>query len=171
MQSNIKGAPSFSYVDVALNAGESIVAEAGAMASMDVGIESKAVLNGGLFSALFKSLLGGESFFVNIFTNTSEQPKQLVLVQNTPGDIKQVAFTGKTVLCLQPGTYLASTPGIKMSVKWAGFRSWFAREGLFKLRLSGKGLLWFGAYGGILFKEINGQLLVDTSHLLLMSRR
>jgi uncharacterized protein (TIGR00266 family) len=69
-------------------------------------------------------------------------------------------------LCLQPGAYIASTPGIKLGVRWAGFRSWFAHEGLFKLIVSGTGKVWYGAYGGMLEKEIDGEYIVDTSHLV-----
>jgi uncharacterized protein (TIGR00266 family) len=72
----------------------------------------------------------------------------------------------QNAICLQPGAFLASTPGVVFSLKWAGFRSWIAREGLFKLLVSGQGLLWFGAYGGIVFREVEGSYLVDTSHLV-----
>ena len=32
--------------------------------------------------------------------------------------------------------------------------------------VSGTGTLWYGAYGGLLEKEIDGQYIVDTSHLV-----
>jgi uncharacterized protein (TIGR00266 family) len=44
--------------------------------------------------------------------------------------------------------------------------SWIGREGLFKLAVSGTGTLWYGAYGGLLEKQIKGQYIVDTSHLV-----
>jgi uncharacterized protein (TIGR00266 family) len=81
------------------------------------------------------------------------------------GDIAEIELHGKDMY-FQPGAYIASTPGVKMGVRWAGFSSWFAGEGLFKLRLSGKGKVFFGAYGGITKKAINGEFIVDTGHLV-----
>ena len=56
-------------------------------------------------------------------------------------------------------------PEFTLGVQWAGFKSWFAREGLFKLTVSGTGTVWYGAYGGLLEKEVHGEYIVDTSHL------
>jgi uncharacterized protein (TIGR00266 family) len=53
-----------------------------------------------------------------------------------------------------------------MSVQWAGFSSWLAGEGLFKLKLSGSGQVFFGAYGGITQKRISGEFVVDSGHLV-----
>jgi uncharacterized protein (TIGR00266 family) len=53
-----------------------------------------------------------------------------------------------------------------MGVQWAGFSSFFAGEGLFKLKLSGQGRVFFGAYGGISQKQINGEFIVDSGHLV-----
>ena len=53
-----------------------------------------------------------------------------------------------------------------MGVRWAGFKSAFAGEGWFKLRLSGRGQVFFGGYGGITPKTVQGEFIVDNSHLL-----
>jgi uncharacterized protein (TIGR00266 family) len=81
------------------------------------------------------------------------------------GDIAEIELHGKDMY-FQPGAYIASTTGIKIGVRWAGWASLIAGEGLFKLRLSGKGKVFFGAYGGITKKAINGQFIVDTGHLV-----
>ena len=39
-------------------------------------------------------------------------------------------------------------------------------EGLFRLKVSGNGRVWFGAYGGIIAKEVEGDYVVDTGHLV-----
>ncbi len=41
-----------------------------------------------------------------------------------------------------------------------------AGEGLFRLKVSGQGKVWFGAYGGIFQREINEEYIVDTGHLV-----
>jgi uncharacterized protein (TIGR00266 family) len=165
MQAKIEGSPSFAYLHVDLGPGESVVAESDAMASMDAALDLKAVFNGGFVSAVLRKIFGGESLFVNVFTNNTDRPRRVTLVQATPGDIKQIPMQGNA-LCLQAGAYLASTPGVRLSVRWAGFASFLAREGLFKLLVHGNGVLWFGAYGGVLFKDVKGATIVDSAHLV-----
>ncbi len=165
MECEIKYKPAFSAIFVTLEPGEKIIAEAGAMASMDSQVTIKTKLSGGFFSALAKKFFGGESLFVNVFSNETKQYVKLVLTQPVVGDIEEIELYGKDIY-FQPGAYIASTPGVKMGVRWAGFSSWFAGEGLFKLRLSGKGRVFFGAYGGITKKAIDGEFLVDNGHLV-----
>ncbi len=89
----------------------------------------------------------------------------MTLTQGTPGEIRQVRLKDESI-CLQPGAYVASTRNLKLGVKWAGLASFIGREGLFKLLVSGDGILWYGAYGGLVEKQIEGQYIVDTGHLV-----
>lgn len=165
MKSVVKGSPSFAYIHVDLAPGETITAESDAMASMAADLDMKAKLNGGFFPAILKRFLGKESLFVNEFTNPTSEVKRLTLVQKTPGDIRQMELKGSTI-CLQPGAYIASTPGVNLGIRWAGIASLVAREGLFKLVVSGTGTLWYGAYGGLVDQKIKGEYIVDTGHLV-----
>ncbi|WP_320052236.1 TIGR00266 family protein [uncultured Acetobacteroides sp.] len=165
MKLSIKGKPVFSYVEVELQPGEAFVAESDAMASMSAELDMSAKFNGGLFRGLIKKYFGGESLFVNHFTNNTSQPLRLELTQPTPGDMHVMELNGES-FCIQRGGYIASEPGVKLGVKWAGFGSLIGGEGLFKLEVSGHGKVVFGAYGGLLEKEINGQFIVDTGHLV-----
>jgi uncharacterized protein (TIGR00266 family) len=165
MKAQIEGAPAFAYIHVDLEPGECVVAESNAMSSMSADMDMDAKTNGGCLSAMGKSLFGGESFFVSVYTNNTDGPRRVTLTQGTPGNIRQVELNGES-LCLQPGAYIASTPGTRLGVKWAGLASWFGKEGLFKLVVSGTGTLWYGAYGGLVEKEIDGEYIVDTSHLV-----
>jgi uncharacterized protein (TIGR00266 family) len=165
MEAKIEGAPSFAHIHIDLSPGESIVTESDAMSSMAADLDMDAKFNGGLFSGLAKKFLGGESLFINIFTNNTKEVKRLTLAQPTPGDIRRLDLKGGAI-CLQPGAYIASTPGLKLGVEWAGLASLIGREGLFKLKVSGNGTLWFGAYGGLLDKTVKGEYIVDTGHLV-----
>ena len=165
MKAKINGAPAFAYIDVDLDPGETIIAESDAMASMSSELELVAKLNGGFLPAVSKKLLGGESLFVNHFKNPTNASKRLTLVQKTPGDIRQVELSGRS-LCLQPGAYIASTPGLDLGLRYAGISSFIGREGLFKLEVSGSGTLWYGAYGGLVDRQIRGEYIVDSSHLV-----
>tara|TARA_B100001989_G_scaffold253271_1_gene239447 strand:- start:4084 stop:4743 length:660 start_codon:yes stop_codon:yes gene_type:complete len=165
MKCKIEGKPSFSYIEMTLDPGQSIVAESDAMVSMDVGIDMKTKFNGGFFTGLARKFFGGETLFINTFTNKASQEQKIVFTQPTPGDIHQIKLDGEDKF-IQPGAYLCSTEGISIKIKWAGFKSFIAREGLFRLLATGKGYLWIGAYGHIYEKEIDGEYLVDTSHLV-----
>lgn len=165
MQATIHGSPSFAYLDVELAPGESVVAESDAMASMAGDLEMTTRFNGGLFGGLIRKFLGGESLFINTFANRSNGPRRLTLVQSTPGDIRAAQVSGDGI-CLQPGAFVACTPGVSLGVRWAGIRSFIAREGLFKLHVKGSGTVWYGAYGAMLEKIIDGEHVVDSSHLV-----
>ena len=165
METRIDGSPTFAHIHVDLAPGESIITESDAMSSMSAEVDVNARLNGGLMSGLIKKILGGESLFINQFSNNTKQTLRLTLVQNTPGEIREVHLDGEAI-CLQPGAYICSTPGIKLGVKYAGLGSFIGREGLFKLVVKGKGTLWYGAYGGLVDKQVEGEYIVDTRHLV-----
>lgn len=165
MNVEMKGAPSFAHLHVQLEPGESIIAEADAMSSMSASLDMNTKFNGGFFSGLCKRYLGGESLFINEFINNTGETCKLTLAQATPGNMREVDLNGET-LCLQPGAYICSTPGIKLGLKWAGFASFIGREGLFKLTVSGMGKVWYGAYGELLEKDVEGEYIVDTAHLV-----
>ena len=166
MKASIQGNPSFSHVHIDLDPGETITAESGAMQSMAAELDMKAVSNGGFFSALGKKIFGGESFFVNQFTNGGSAPLRVTVSQDVPGEIRALRLDGTQEICLQKGSYLAHSGDIKLKAYWAGFISWFSGEGLVKLKAAGSGTLWFGAYGGIIERRVEGSLKVDDGHLV-----
>lgn len=165
MESEIIGKPAFAYVNVVLAPGESLVAQPDAMSSMDADLDLRARLNGGLIGGLLRKYLGGESLFINHFTNNTGAARRITLVQKTPGDIDCVDLDGDPIY-FQPGAYLCSTPGVQLSLKWAGLASCIGGEGLFKLKLTGSGRVWYGCYGALLEKDVDGEVIVDSRHLV-----
>ncbi|NME70332.1 TIGR00266 family protein [Flammeovirga aprica] len=165
MNLDVKGKPAFAHVHVTIEPGESFVAESDAMSSMSAQLDMTAELNGGFFNAILKKVFGGETLFVNRFTNNTSEPLTLTITQPTPGDMEVKELNGES-FCLQQGAYIASTPDLKLGVKWAGFGSWIGGEGLFKLMVSGHGKVIFGSFGGLIEREVNGEFIVDTSHLV-----
>lgn len=165
METRIAGGDAFSYLDVTLAPGESILAEADGMSTMSAKLDLGVRTNGGLFVALLRKWLGGETFFINRFVNNTREDCRLTLVQPTPGGLRCEELQGNA-FCLQPGAFLACTDGVKIGLRFAGFISWIAKEGLFRIEVSGHGKVWYGAYGALVEKEIDGEYLVDTSHLV-----
>lgn len=166
MEYTIDGGPAFAYVHVKLGPGEKVTAESDAMSSMDADVDMQAHLNGGFIPAVLKKVFGGESLFVNDFVNNTNEEREVTLVQNTPGDIRSVMLEPGQKLYLQPGAYLGSGGPVHLGVGWAGFKSFIAREGLFRLCITGPGLVFYGAYGALIEHEVDGEYIVDTSHLV-----
>lgn len=163
MEAEIRDKPAFSNIRLKLSAGDEIITEADAMASMNASIDMKTKWSGGAIKAILRRIFGGESMFVNVFSTQSSG--ELVLTQPFPGDIVCMELQGNT-LYLQPGAFLACEPGVKLGMGWAGIKMLIAREGLFRLKVSGQGRVWFGAYGGIFAREIDEEFVVDTGHLV-----
>lgn len=163
MRIALEGGSAFRYLRVALEEDERLFSEAGAMASMEGGIDVRAQLFGGLFSGLAKRFLGGESLFINEYTNRSDRPSEVVLSSGFPGDVVEIELQDQEI-CLQPGAFLAATEGVDFSLRWGGLSYFLAGEGLFKLNAHGTGLLWITCYGALIEKEVRGEYVVDTGH-------
>jgi len=132
--------------------------------STDVQVETKA--RGGLLKSLARSMLGGESFFINTY-RASDRGGQVMLAPALPGDIVTRDLGGETLL-VQSGSYVASSDGIDVSTKWGGAKTFFAREGLILLKVSGTGTLVLSSYGAIEEMELAAgeSFTVDTGHLV-----
>jgi len=166
MQVVEQGTAAFQILKCDLMPNESIIVEPGAMASQDVGIVPGTSVNGSFIKALLLKFLGGESFFINEYFNKSSKPQSLYISQSVPGDIQVIDINNEEIF-LESGSFIARTQGVKTHVRWAGLASFIAGEGLFKLSFTGQGRLWFGCYGAVVEKEIVGDYIVDSGHLLL----
>ena len=117
--------------------------------------------SGGILSGLSRAVLSGESFFQNTY-RAEDGPGTIGLVPGQPGDVQAYEMDGGELL-LERGAYLASTTGITTSSDFQGLRGLF-NEGMFILRVSGDGILFFNAYGDIQEIEIDGSYVVDNGH-------
>lgn len=163
----LRGRPAFTHIHARLRPGGTIIAESGAMASMSGGVQSRADFNGGAVNGFLLRLFAKESLFVNHFS-VKEGEGELVLTQATPGDIQAVELRGEE-LCITKGSFIACTPGVSIGVAFAGLQSWFAGEGLFRIRAAGTGTVWFGGYGSLEARELSEPIIVDTGHLVAYS--
>jgi uncharacterized protein (TIGR00266 family) len=165
MRVQLEQGPAFTLARVALERGESVRGESGAMVSMTGSIEIATKMQGGLLSALARSVLTSESFFQNTFT-AARGPGEVTFAPSLPGDIRVREMHGESLI-LQSGAYLASDTSIEIETKWGGARSFFGREGLFLLRASGNGPLLFSSYGAIVEVDVpQDGYVVDTGHVV-----
>ena len=168
MNTEIQFGPSYSLAVVRLDAGESLQAESGSMVSMSPGIEIQTQAKGGLLGGLKRSMLGGESFFLNTFTAT--QPGEVTMAPALPGDIVHLQLAGQTMF-VQSGSYMASHPSIEVDTKWGGAKTFFSSEGLFLLKVSGSGDLFVSSFGAIRQVDLapGEQYVLDTGHMVAFS--
>lgn len=150
--------PSYTLVEVSLDVGEKIVADAGAMAWMSDTIRTETSTRGGILGGLKRALLAGESFFQNTYS-AEGAPGQIGLAPGCAGAIVAHQLDDSELI-LEKGAYLASTEDIRCDSKWQGLKGFF-NEGLFALRVTGTGLLFFNAYGAIEAIDVDGEYVVD----------
>ena len=165
MKYEVKYGPAYALGIISLEAGEKIQAETGAMVSMSDSIKIETGMRGGILGGLKRSMLGGESFFLNTFE--AEQQGEVTIAPALPGDIMALDLAGQTLL-IQSGSFLAATPDIEIDTKWGGAKTFFSREGLFMLKCTGSGTIFVSSYGGIHLVELEpGQrYIVDTGHMV-----
>jgi uncharacterized protein (TIGR00266 family) len=165
MEHEIAHRPSYAQLSLSLEAGESVRAEGGAMVSYtgDVDIQTKA--EGGLLKSLSRSVLGGESFFMNTFT--ANAPATIELAPALAGDMAHHHLDGET-LYVQSTSFVAADPAVEVDTKFGGGRTFFGGEGLFLLKLSGTGDAFVSSYGAIdeHTVEPGEPLVVDTGHIV-----
>jgi uncharacterized protein (TIGR00266 family) len=166
MQTTISYSPSFAMATVRLDPGEEVKGEAGAMMAMSSTVEIETSTQGGIMRGLKRSVLGGESFFMNTFKATGPGA-EVVFAPALPGDIVTWTRAGGTVY-LQSGAYLASATTIDIDSKWGGAKTFFSREGLFMLKCNGTGDLLVSSYGAIVAIDLAAgqRYVVDTGHMV-----
>lgn len=166
MKTEIDYGPAYAMARVHLDTGESVKGEAGAMMAMSPSVQIATSTQGGVLKGLKRSVLGGESFFMNTFT-AAGPGAEVVFAPALPGDIVSWTLTGNTVY-LQSGSYLASAESVDIDSKWGGAKTFFSREGLFMLKCTGTGEMLVSSYGAIVPIDLApGQTyVVDTGHMV-----
>lgn len=166
-------------VEVELDPGETVIAEAGAMNWMEEGIQFEAKMGDGseaddsvmgkIFSA-GKRVLTGESIFMTHFTNRGMGKKKVAFAAPYPGKIIPVDMmkTGGRLIC-QKDAFLCAALGTKVSItlnKRLG-TGFFGGEGFILQKLEGDGKAFLHAGGTIIKKELHGETLrLDTGCLV-----
>jgi len=171
MKYEIKYEPSYAMLVVDLEAGESIVGEAGAMTYMTPNIEVQTRMREkSILGTIGLSILGRQSFFVNDYVATGG-PGQLALGAAPVGDIQVLKVEPGKGFIVQKSSYLANTDDIDLDVKWEGFTKGLFGQGLFMIRIHGRGDLFLNTFGALDRHELGPgeELVVDNFHLVAFS--
>ncbi len=166
-------------VEVELDPGETVIAEAGAMCYLEDSITFEAKFGDGssqdksFFGKVLdagKRALAGQSIFITHFINMGSGKRKVSFAAPYPGKIIAVNLQefGNELLC-QKEAFLCAALGTSISIAFtqklgAGF---FGGEGFILEKLNGDGLVFLHAGGTIIRKELKGETLrVDTGCLV-----
>lgn len=167
-------------VEIELDPGETVIAEAGAMNWMDDGIEFTAKMgdgsspNEGFVGKIFgagKRMITGESLFMTHFSNSAYDRRKIAFAAPYPGkiialDLSEVA--GGNFTC-QKDAFLCAAKGTKIDITFnrkigTGL---FGGEGFILQKLIGEGMAFLHAGGTVVKKDLNGEMIkVDTGCLV-----
>lgn len=170
MQYEIKYKPSYSMVVVKLGQGEAMVGESGAMTYMSPNIQVKTRSRQGVLGSLGLKFLGGQSFWVNDFV-AEGGPGEIGFVAAPVGDIECLKLDPANGYILRRESYVASTPGIDLDIKWEGFTKGLFGQGLFMMKTGGTGDLFINTFGAIDRHTLgpNDSMVVDNFHIVAFS--
>jgi uncharacterized protein (TIGR00266 family) len=165
-------------VEIELDPGETVVAEAGAMNYMDADISFEVKMgdgsnpNEGVFNKLLnvgKRALTGESIFMTHFSNTASDKKRVAFAAPYPGKIIPVDLSHiEGDLICQKDAFLCAALGTQIDIMFTkrlgtGF---FGGEGFILQRLRGDGIAFIHIGGTVVQKELaNESIRVDTGCL------
>jgi uncharacterized protein (TIGR00266 family) len=167
------------FVEVTLDPGEVVVAEAGGMMYMTQGIEMKTVFGdpskqSGFLGKLLdagKRVVTGESLFLTTFGANSSQREQVAFAAPYPGKIIPMHLDelGGELIC-QKDSFLCAARGVQVGIAFQRkiFAGLFGGEGFILQRLQGDGIAFVHAGGTIhrLDLQANETLRVDTGCLV-----
>jgi uncharacterized protein (TIGR00266 family) len=171
-------------VEITLDPGETVVAEAGTMMMMDEGIAMQTIFGDGRGQSqgfldkmlgAGKRLLTGESLFMTTYTNQSNVRRTAWFAASYPGKIMPLDlrdYQGKLVC--QKDSFLCAAKGVSIGIEFqkrlgAGL---FGGEGFIMQKLEGDGQVYIHAGGTTVQRELApGEMLrVDTGCLVAMTQ-
>lgn len=163
------------FVEVELDSGETVIAEAGAMVYMEEGITFETKMGDGskpsqgimgMLGSAAKRVVTGESLFMTHFTHSGQGKSHVAFGAAYPGKIIAIDLdeTGGELIT-QKDSFLAAALGTEITIAFnkrlgSGL---FGGEGFILQKLRGDGMVFIHAGGTIVEKRLSGnKLRVDT---------
>ena len=166
-------------VEIELDANESVIAEPGSFMMMTDGIEMQTMFgdgskNEGFLGKLFtagKRMLTGESLFMTVYTNLTNQKRQITFAGPYTGKIIPLDLNqlGGKIIC-QKDSFLCAAKGVSIGIEFQRKlgTGLFGGEGFIMQKLEGDGLAFVHSGGYVIEKTLTvGELLkIDTGCLV-----
>jgi len=154
---------------VTLEPGEKFVSDAGAMfrasSNIDIDVTTRSRGKGGLLGGLGR-ILTGDTFFLSTYEVTDGRPGEVGLAPTHMGEVREVKVSPDEAWLCAGGSFLGATSTLALDTRFQGLRGLLGGESLSLLRVSGSGELLVSALGMLTSMEIDGELIVDTGHLV-----
>ena len=154
-------------VELTLQPGQQLVAEASTLLAMDDGISFEARIgdgtksSGGVMSALGRSVTG-MGIFLTHFSNTGSRPAKVSFTANSPGRIVPIHLPdwGGSINVEHSG-FLCASKGTSLNTKRAKrIRAGvFGGSGFFLQKIEGDGTAFLHCCGSIIERELNNETL------------
>jgi uncharacterized protein (TIGR00266 family) len=164
------------FVEIELDPGESVIAEAGSMMYKAPSITMQSIFGDGRKSDVSlmeklvgagKRLLAGEGLFLTVFTHQGSGKAHIAFGAPYPGNIIPVslAHMGGTLIC-QKDSFLCAARGVSvgMFLQKKILTGLFGGEGFIMQKLEGDGLVFMHAGGTVIERQLAAgeELHVDT---------
>lgn len=167
MQYEIKGEP-MPVVICQMQNGESLNCQSGAMSWMSPNMKMET--SGGGVGKMFGRLFSGETMFRNKYT--AQGDGLIAFASSFPGSIRAVEIDPAHPVIVQKRAYLASEPGVEVSVFFQkkGMAGFFGGEGFIMQKLSGHGTAFLEIDGSVVEYELStGQrIVVNTGNVAMI---
>jgi uncharacterized protein (TIGR00266 family) len=165
------------FVEIELDPGESVIAEAGAMMYKDSSVVMETIFGdgtssgtGGFMDKLLgagKRLLTGESLFMTVFTHSGQGKGHAAFGAPYPGNIIPIPLmtVGGTLIC-QKDSFLCAAKGVSIGIFFQRkiLTGLFGGEGFIMEKLEGDGIVFVHAGGTVVERRLApGEIVhVDT---------
>ncbi len=161
-------------VEIELDPQEAVIAEPGSFMMMTDGIQMQTLFGdgnqSGFMSKLFtagKRLLTGENLFMTVYTNNSQQKRQVTFAAPYAGKIipMDLARLGNKIIC-QKNSFLCAANGVTIGIEFQKKlgTGLFGGEGFIMQKLEGDGMAFVHSGGHVIEKDLQvGEVLkIDT---------
>ncbi|MBR9825148.1 MAG: TIGR00266 family protein [Alphaproteobacteria bacterium] len=170
------GGEDIQYVEIELDPGESVIAEAGSMMYKNPSISMEAIFGDGsakhegflgALASAGKRILTGESLFMTLFTHDGQGKAHAAFAAPFPGTIVPVHLpdVGGELIC-QKDSFLAAAKGVAVGIALQKriMTGLFGGEGFIMQRLEGDGWCFVHAGGTLIERELapGEEIHVDT---------
>jgi len=155
---------------VKLAPGEQFTSESGAMyrasSNVDIDVTTSAGGGGGGILGGLKRLVAREHFFFSTYTCTGAVAGEVGLAPTLQGEVAVIPCDGTTKWICAGGSYLGSSTELQLNTQFQGLKGFFTGEAISFLEVAGQGQLLVNAFGRINRLDVQGELTVDTGHLV-----
>jgi len=173
MDIEILGSGAFCSALCRLEPGERFVSESGAMfrasSNIDIDVTTRSRGSGGLLAGV-KRLLGAEHFFFSTYSVMDGRAGEVGLAPTLQGEIRIIDVDPAVSWLCAGGSFLGATEELAVDTRFQGLKGMFSGESLFFLEVSGGGRLLVNAFGRIVELEVDGEMIVDTGHVVAFER-